>query len=228
AEGFDPGDPNSNPAFPLEIGEVSVDHNWKRVEFNDTFIDPVVVANPLSYNGGDPAVLRIRNVESTGFDIRVQEWNYLDGTHTTENVSYIVMELGSYILEDGTKVEAGRFDADATGSFGWVDFSQTFNQVPVVTSTVSSFNEEDAVCSRLKNIDTTGFDFCMHWKHTLTHCLIFGVHYILTAIMAFLKEKRYRNLPFPYGTLLCSLLYYLIFRIIFSSKMHLKKPWFLS
>ncbi|MCD4804979.1 MAG: fibronectin type III domain-containing protein [Desulfobacterales bacterium] len=160
-EGFDPGDPNSNPAFPLEIGEVSVDHNWKRVEFNDTFIDPVVVANPLSYNGGDPAVLRIRNVESTGFDIRVQEWDYLNGTHTTENVSYIVMERGSYILEDGTKVEAGRFNTDATGSFEWVDFSQTFNQVPVVTSTVSSFNEEDAVCSRLRNIDTTGFDFCM-------------------------------------------------------------------
>ncbi|MBW1835134.1 MAG: fibronectin type III domain-containing protein, partial [Deltaproteobacteria bacterium] len=42
-----------------------------------------------------------------------------------------------------------------------VDFSQTFNQEPVVTSTVSSFNEEDAVCSRLRNIDTTGFNFRM-------------------------------------------------------------------
>ena len=152
---------NETPHDIVEIGEVSVDHNWKRVEFNGTFIDPVVVAKPLSYNGGDPAVLRIRNVDSRGFDIRVQEWDYLDGTHTAENATYIVMERGSHILEDGTKVEAGKFDTDATGSFGWVDFSQTFNQVPVVTSTVSSFNEEDAVCSRLKNIDTTGFDFCM-------------------------------------------------------------------
>jgi len=145
----------------VEIGEVSVNHNWKRVAFNDTFIDPVVVANPLSCNENEPAVVRIGNVDATGFEIRVQEWDYLDGVHTTENVSYIVMERGSYILEDGTKVEAGKFDTDATGSFGWVDFSQTFNQVPVVTSTVSSFNEEDAVCSRLKNINTTGFDFCM-------------------------------------------------------------------
>jgi len=160
-KGFDPGDSNSNPAFPLEIGEISVDHNWKRIKFNDTFIDPVVVAKPLSYNGGDPAVLRIRNVDSRGFDIRVQEWDYLNGTHATENASYTVMERGSYILENGAKVEAGRFDTDATGSFGWVDFSETFNQVPVVTSSVSSFNEEGAVCSRLRNIDTTGFDFCM-------------------------------------------------------------------
>ena len=145
----------------VEIGEASVDHNWKWVEFNDIFIDPVVIANPLSYNGGDPAVLRIRNVDSTGFYMRIQEWDYLDGTHSTENVSYIVMERGSYILEDGTKVEAGRFDTNATGSFEWRGFSETFNQVPVVTSTVSSFNEEDAVCCRLKNIDTTGFDFYM-------------------------------------------------------------------
>ncbi len=152
---------NEPPHDTVEIGEVSVDHNWKWVEFNDTFIDPVVVAKPLSCNENEPAVVRIGNVDSRGFDIRIQEWDYLDGTHTTENVSYIVMERGSYILEDGTKVEAGRFDTDTTGSFGWVDFSQTFNQVPVVTSTVSSFNEEDAVCSRLRNIDTTGFDFCM-------------------------------------------------------------------
>ena len=152
---------SDNVEIGVEIGEVSVDHNWKWVEFNDMFIDPVVVANSLSYNGGDPAVVRIQNVDSTGFYIRIQEWDYLDGTHTAENVSYIVMERGSYILEDGTKVEAGSFDTDATGSFEWIGFSETFNQVPVVTSTVSSFNEEDTVCSRLKNIDTTGFDFCM-------------------------------------------------------------------
>ena len=145
----------------VEIGEVSVEHNWKWVKFNDMFIDPVVVANSLSYNGGDPAVVRIQNVDSTGFYIRIQEWDYLNGIHTTENVSYIVMERGSYTLEDGTKVEAGKFDTDATGSFEWVGFSETFNQVPVVTSSVSSFNEEDAVCSRLKNINNTGFDFCM-------------------------------------------------------------------
>jgi hypothetical protein len=149
------------PILPLEIGDMSVDHSWKRVSFNKTFIDPVVVANPLSYNEGEPAVLRIRNVDNTGFDIRVQEWDYLDGIHAEETIGYMVMERGAYTLPDGTMVEAGMFDTDAAGSFGWVDFSQTFNQVPVVTSTVSSFNEEDAVCSRLRNINTIGFDFCM-------------------------------------------------------------------
>ena len=57
----------------LEIGEVSVDQNWKRVEFGGSFQDPIVVAKSLSCNGGDPAVVRIRNVDATGFEIRVQE-----------------------------------------------------------------------------------------------------------------------------------------------------------
>jgi len=160
-QSFDPADPNSKPEFPLEIGEVIVDHNWKWVEFNDSFIDPVVVAKPLSCNEDEPAVVRIGYVDATGFVIRVQEWDYLDGIHAYETVGYMVMERGTYTLPDGTMVKAGTFDTNRTGFFGWVNFSQTFNQVPVVATTVLSFNEKDAVCCRLRNINTAGFDFCM-------------------------------------------------------------------
>ena len=63
-----------------------MDENWKRVEFNDSFVNPVVVAKPSSYNGKHQAVVRIKNVDSTGFDIRIQEWDYLDGSHAFETV----------------------------------------------------------------------------------------------------------------------------------------------
>jgi len=149
------------PSGAIELGEVSVDHNWTRVEFSEAFSDPVVVAKPLSSNEDEPAVVRIGNVDATGFEIRIQEWDYLDGTHAEETVGYMVMERGAHTLPDGTMVEAGTFDTDKTSSFGWVNFSQTFNQAPVVATTVLSFNEEDAVCCRLRNIDTTGFDFRM-------------------------------------------------------------------
>jgi hypothetical protein len=173
AQGYDPADPTSTIQFPnMETGEVSVDNNWMRVEFTDFFVDPIVVSNPLSSNEEDPAVIRIRDVDSTGFDIRIQEWDYLDGTHTTEKVGYIVMERGSYTLEDGTKLEAGSFDSDSISYFGWINFAQAFNQVPVVVSAVVSFNEEDAVCCRLKNINTTGFDFSMQEQelNSQSHC----------------------------------------------------------
>jgi len=147
----------------MEIGEVSdLDHNWKQVNFSRCFADPVVVAKPLSYNGSDPAVVRMRNVDSRGFEIRVQEWDYLDGTHDIKDtVSYVVMERGSHVLNDGTQVEAGSFVTDLTSSFGTFSFNQSFPVVPVVVAAVASFNEPEAVTDRLRNISTAGFEFRM-------------------------------------------------------------------
>ena len=160
--GYDPADPDSRPQLPsLEIGEVSVDHNWKRVEFSEAFQDPIVVAKSLSCNGGEPAVVRIRNVDATGFEIRVQEWDYLDGIHAEETIGYIVMERGTHTLPDGTMVEAERFETDRTGSFENMAFSRTFQVVPVVITAVSSDNEADAVTTRVRNISTNGFELRM-------------------------------------------------------------------
>jgi len=146
----------------MEIGEISnLDHNWQKVNFNRCFVDPVVVAKPLSYNGSDPSVVRMRNVDGTGFEISVQEWDYLDGGHITEMVSYVVMERGSHFLGDGTQVEAGSFMTNLTSSFGTFSFSQSFGVVPVVVAAVASFKEADTVTTRLHNITTGGFDFHM-------------------------------------------------------------------
>jgi subtilisin family serine protease len=155
-------EPGTGPS--MEVGEVSVDHNWTRVDLSRCFLDPVVVAKPLSYNGIDPAVVRMRNVDGTGFEIRLQEWEYQDQTHQLEAVSYLVMERGSYDLDNGTQVEAGSFVTDQTSSssFTTVSFSQSFEgQVPVVVAAVGSFNGTDTVTNRLHNISTGGFEFRM-------------------------------------------------------------------
>jgi hypothetical protein len=164
AEGYDPADPLSHPishALTFEIGDLKLDHNWLRVDFKESFDDPIVVAKPSSLNGSHPAVIRISNVESSGFDIRIQEWEYLDGSHTNETVSYLVMEKGNFTLADGTQIEAGRFETDKTGSFGEIIFAQSFQDAPVVLAGISTFNEADAVAGRLRNISNQGFEFCM-------------------------------------------------------------------
>jgi hypothetical protein len=154
-----PGPSPNSPA--IETGEISIDHNWVRVTFKKAFTDPIVVANPLSLNGTDPSVVRIRNVDSSGFDIRVQEWDYLDGSHTTETVSFMAMEQGVYTLSGGTLIEAGTFDISKVNSFGAVAFGQTFQTAPVIISGITSFNESDAVSGRMRNITTEGFQYCM-------------------------------------------------------------------
>ena len=167
AKPSDPGSITSDSAsspyrtLQLEIGEVQIDHNWSRIDLQKSFIDPIVVAKPPSLNDSSPAVVRIRNVDSSGFEIRIQEWDYLDGKHRMETVGYLVMERGSHSLTDGTRLEAGQFETNKTGSFGQVSFNQRFQKVPVVVASISSFNEADTVIGRLRDINTQGFGFCM-------------------------------------------------------------------
>ncbi len=160
-EGADPT-PDASPQVPvLEIGEICVDHNWKRVEFGKVFSNPVVIAKPVSSNDEDPALIRISNVDGTGFDICAQEWDYLNGLHSEETVSYVVMEAGTYILPDGSMVEAGKFETNTTGSFAAISFDQAFNQPPVVITAITTFNEIDAITARVREITTEGFEILM-------------------------------------------------------------------
>jgi len=159
--GFDPSDAESRPQFPvMEIGELRVDHNWSRVEFSKVFINPVVIAKPASSNDEDPGVVRIRDMDSTGFDIRLQEWDYLDGAHNEESVGYVVMEAGSYRV-GGSIVKAETFSTSNTSSYEVISFDQGFNEVPVVIAAISTVNESDAVTGRIRNISTDSFRFRM-------------------------------------------------------------------
>ena len=146
----------------VEMGEVSVNHQWQRVHFEGTFTDPVVVAKPASLNDPDPAVVRIRNVGETGFEVRIHEWDYLDGVHGYEQVSYIVMEKGSYVLNgpEGTPIviEAGTFKADGK-SFRFNAFSSAFVKRPVVIASVTSADQSNAVTGRMRNVSLTGFEY---------------------------------------------------------------------
>jgi hypothetical protein len=90
---------------------------WHTVSVNGTFNNPVVVMGPLSSNGGHPAVIRVRDVRrnSVGhvtFKWQMQEWSYLDGPHTKETVSFMVVESGAHKLPDGSWVVAGKTNAN--------------------------------------------------------------------------------------------------------------------
>ena len=144
--------------IPMEVGEVSVDHEWQRVDFTKSFSDPVVVAKPISNNGGQQATVRISGIDTTGFWVRVQEWDYLDGWHAVEQLSYVVMERGYHQLPGGAWVEAGRIQSSGNSAYVAAEFTAPFGEAPVVFATVTSTNEADAVVTRSRNISTAGFE----------------------------------------------------------------------
>ncbi|MEL6219323.1 MAG: hypothetical protein AAFR79_12795, partial [Pseudomonadota bacterium] len=80
--------------------------DWHRVDFANPIDDAVVVAT-ASENGADPFVLAVRGVTETGFEVKLDEWDYLDGRHGLETVSWVAVSEGTHTLSDGRVLQAG-------------------------------------------------------------------------------------------------------------------------
>ncbi len=145
--------------FVMEMGTVIVNKDWQIVEFSESFIDPIVVAKPASHQDENPCVVRIQNITATGFEIRLQNWDYLADNHGDESVSFVAVERGSFEMSDGTLIEAGSFETDKTDEFIQISFAEPSNVVPVIATSIITNNGWDAVVGRIQNINTTGFEY---------------------------------------------------------------------
>jgi hypothetical protein len=155
----DPDEGNSDPqTMNMELGEIEVDNNWTAIRFTKTYTDPVIVASGISYAGDHPSVIRIRNLSPQGCEIRVQEWDYLDGKHKVENLGYIVAERGTHVLQDGTMINAGSKVIQVTNEFDSLAFDQSLSTVPIVLACITTTNDEASVATRIQNISATGFE----------------------------------------------------------------------
>jgi len=143
------------PGFKIEVGEVSINNNWGKVLFQNSFSQPIIVAGPPTSNETEPVLVRIRNIDQTGFEVRLQEWNYQDGNHLPETFSYIVMEQGVYTLDNGAKIEAGSI-AGST-SFNKVTLQQSYDLTPIILTQVITESETDAVTGRIRSISQSFF-----------------------------------------------------------------------
>ncbi len=152
-----PPPPITTVDFSMEAGEVNIDHKWFRVLFENTFSQPIVIAGPPTFIGKKPLSVRIRNIDQTGFEIRLQEWDYLNDIHVRETVSYLVMEEGAYTLDNGSRIEAGRFTGQKI--FQQVALQQSYSATPIILTQVATEWDTDAVTGRVRNIGNASFDY---------------------------------------------------------------------
>lgn len=143
----------------IEVGEAEITDQWVNILFENAFTSPVVIAGPPTFNDPDAVLVRIRNVNKAGFDVRLQEWDTQDGIHAAETFTYIVIEKGTYTLENGSKVEAGSFIA--SDSFSPIILQQAYKVTPVILTQTITENEIDAVTGRIKNINPKSFEFML-------------------------------------------------------------------
>jgi len=79
---------------PMEVKRVSgVRHHWFRLRFDRTYDAPVFLADMQTFNGGDSAALRHRNLLGYEVQIKVEEEQSRDNErwHVQEDVGYIVI-----------------------------------------------------------------------------------------------------------------------------------------
>lgn len=137
----------------LTVSQASADQ-WHSVSFGATLTDAVVVLGPLTNNDTDPATMRVRNVTDTGFEFQIDEYDYQDGIHGAETVSWLAISEGTHVLANGSTLVAGT--ASAGTGYADVSFGETLTNA-VVLHEVTSVNDPDAVVSRIRNVDDTGF-----------------------------------------------------------------------
>ncbi len=151
----------------METGEVSINHTVTSVVLTNTFIDPVVIALPASYNGAHEATVRLENVTGTGFDLYLEEPIDKDGPHTLETVHYIVVEKGRYTFDDGTMLEAGTVSSSDLG-FQTVTLLQTYGAVPAIFTQVQTNNSAtNFLKTRQRSSTVSDFDVKLEREESL-------------------------------------------------------------
>ena len=99
--------------------------------------------------------MQIRNETPTSFEIRYREWEYLDGDHILEDISFMVVERGVTTLPSGIEIEAGSVSADR--NFSIERFDANFDARPAFAATMASQTGPNAATPKLRNVNATGF-----------------------------------------------------------------------
>ncbi|HSH05112.1 MAG TPA: LamG-like jellyroll fold domain-containing protein [Anaerolineae bacterium] len=131
------------------------------ITFSQPYNDPVVVAFINTRNQNAAVDVRVRNVTSVNFELFMEKQG--NAVHNPEVVSYIIMEKGHFLLDNGLEVKAGSIDTNSTHVNGAlysgvpITFSQPFDVTPVVLHTLNSYNKTNFMSSIAYNVTPKGF-----------------------------------------------------------------------
>jgi LPXTG-site transpeptidase (sortase) family protein len=174
----------------FEVGQVTltdtIDNGlWVTVNMTETFVNPVVIAGPLTHSNDLSLSIRVRNITSSSFQIGMQSpcedagsaapgvicppiagWN-------PEVVNYWVVEEGAWIFPNGTEIEADRHNTSTVrANFGGsannsdlMSYAHTYPAAPIVFHQTNTSNDSNwinttvwgPVGGRANPPSTTGF-----------------------------------------------------------------------
>lgn len=145
------------PVAPYEVGIVST-NGWTTVSTNCTYINPVVIAQPIdgfeTSTELEYATAVVTNVTSSSFDVQLYSGD------TTKNsiagdVGYIVVEAGYHTLSNGVHMQAGIVTVDSYNAidagdtaYETITFPFSFDSTPSVVASANKDSAQDWVSAR--------------------------------------------------------------------------------
>ena len=164
--------------FEIKSASLPPDQEWKYIKFDKEFNSPPAVFVTIkTYNEGRcdidyddkdaSAYIRLKNITTRGFQVRVEEPSSQDGNHLSENISYLAIPYGIHNIGN-TTIEIGRIN-NVTSSYKPVRFIKTYNKTPIIISTIQSYNEGDFVEPRIRNPSSTTFEIKLEEEQDTPH-----------------------------------------------------------
>ena len=139
----------NDPACKQGIGErgtfsITPLNSIQTITLINNYFDPVIIAGPIDHANSEDALIRISNVQSNSFDIKIQDWDCGSTGVDLLSGSYMVLESGTYTLPNGNKLFAANTDISDANDVE-VYFPPEFSGTPIMFSQVISENQTDAV-----------------------------------------------------------------------------------
>lgn len=133
--------PDSSITFKMEWGTATVNDEFTEVVLQNNYVNPVIVCTP-KYDSGIPRSVRITDVTTNGFSVKVQNPSGTSCPNT--QISFLVVEEG--VWTSPIKVEAFRYSTDTVGrknqwNFNHKEYQQTYTGNIVVLHQVMSYND---------------------------------------------------------------------------------------
>lgn len=146
-----------------EVGTLTLTDAPSVIMLERSYTNPVVIAYVATTNGAQAVNVRILDIGADTIDLYLQEPNYLNGIHLGETVNYLVVEQGTWVLPDGTLMEAGTLSTNqlSTQTFSPVTFDAEFDATPVILSQVQTSSGSDFVSTRQRHADSSSFEIAL-------------------------------------------------------------------
>ncbi|MFW6222341.1 MAG: C25 family cysteine peptidase, partial [Bacteroidota bacterium] len=132
--------------------------NFKNHTFSQNFSEPpVVLTQVVGVNNASAIVTRLRNISTSGFEVRTQEEEASDGVYFFEKIAFIAIEPG-YGSLSGNLIEVGRTNNAVTDNWYTVSFdNNNFTNTPTTfVGQIQTYDGSDPCGLRKQSMSSSG------------------------------------------------------------------------